>query len=591
MEQQKYLRPIEEREIISGDSLRPPPAALVGVLAQQVSGHTGQSISVAQLQQLVAGGLDPLRSFVERPEYVTHQSAKKTNLLAAMLSRGNSPCLRWIMENCDLSQVVFTGDLGKGISERLVQYNSGPMVAALVEAGLRAAGVLTTVQSGKSPFDKTWVAASDYDTAISNSASVAFVDAMRRTGQMEHPGNVFRQLLVSQSSATMPMVRHFSRACGGVMATDFSAEESRRVIARLLMAMQGKEKEEALAQLIEWGFDRYPVAELDRHGTALPAVYEQAAQLGLPLLEFLHSAQFDLEEKDGKGKTILMSAVERSDLPAVRWLVEHGARVDVQSEDGSSLMHIATLRGTLPLIDYLFAVGAPVSLRDKMGRTPLAVDSAASDYLHLLTRGSIPHGRTLAMLAFSDGCDEKLEEAIGAGDDVNALDDDGKGIVDRMMTSPKARANPRVWELIGKAGFNFEVLVTPRGGSQKNPPPVPLLHLYCSQQQSNAASAGLIRWMVAAGADVDVKDSEGQTPLHVAVKSLNRPAVEALLEMGADPTIKLGNRTILQLTKDEEIKRILAVYRTGRVVTNAMGGMEEPFREPASGASSDPSPI
>lgn len=590
------MRSIEEREIVNGQSLVAAPAEMVKALKNAGSTAGGQSISPAELQRLVDGGVDPFRMHTEEPQYANHSRDRNINLLCALLARGNAPCLRWLMERYDLSKFLFTGELGRHISKELVAQNSSQMVMELVEAGLRRGAILDTLhQVGKSPFERSFGASvtQDYDVAISNAPQLAFVEAMRKCGELEKPGVVFSQLLNAQSSVspTMHMVRHFSRACGGVQATDFSEEGSRQVIARMLLGLTGKDRQEALAQLKEWGFDRYPVCEDFRHSTPMAKIYDGATELGEPLLEFLRAAQFDLEEPDAKGKTALILAVEKGDLRAVKWLVTHGARLDAQTAEGDSVMHCAVRNGNLEQLDYLFAVGASHTVRNRVGRTPLGLYSngcVGSDYLSLLIGRTIPMGRNLAMLAFSEGCHEKLEEAIKAGDDVNALDDEGSGIAQRI--TQKARQNPRVWELLGEAGFNFDVLVTPHNAKDKDHK-VPLLHLYCEQGQNNKANSDVVRYMVRAGANPDIKDGAGQTALHVAIKALNRHAVEALLEMGADPTIKLGNRTTLQLTKDEEIKRILAGYRTGRVVTNAMGGVDASLSDPEQGASSDPSPI
>lgn len=600
MEQQKYLRPIEEREIVSGESLVAAPDALTKQL--RAAGNTsGQSISPGELQLLVERGVDPIRMHTELPQYANGDRSRNINLLTAMLAIGNAPCLQWLMRRYDLSKFVFTGELGKRISKELITKNSASMVASLVEAGLYGDRVLPALQSaGKATFERAVGGGSvseDYATAKMNAPQLAFVEAMRRTGQLEHPGSVFAKLLSSQNALlSMRMVRHFAQACGGVQATDFSAETSRRVIERLLLGLtEAKDRPQALAQLIEWGFDRYPVEADSRHFTSTAKIYAGAASLGVPLLEFLHAAQFDLEDADDKGKTPLIHAVEKSDLPAVRWMVEHGARLDARDEKGETVMHYAVRHARLAVIDYLFAVGAPTSARNRQGRTPLGVydnTGQGSDYLSLLMGRSIPMGRNLAMLAVYDGNDEKLEEAIKAGDDVNLLDDVGGGIAQRITAH--AIANPRIWELLGQAGYKFDEAKVLWGHGKDGKPDeyIPLLHRYCIKSDKPKVSADLVRMMVRAGANPDVLDATGQTALHRAIKEQNVEVVKVLLEEGADHTIRLGRTTTMQMARaSEEIKKLLAQYRIEGAVANAMKGGEEPLGDLEHGSLSNPAPL
>ncbi len=60
--------------------------------------------------------------------------------------------------------------------------------------------------------------------------------------------------------------------------------------------------------------------------------------------------------------------------------------------------------------------------------------------------------------------------------------------------------------------------------------------------------------LVAKGADVNAKDSDGFTPLHWAARSdsIDRPTVEFLLEKGADPELKDNEgRTVRALAKEK----------------------------------------
>jgi ankyrin repeat protein len=59
-----------------------------------------------------------------------------------------------------------------------------------------------------------------------------------------------------------------------------------------------------------------------------------------------------------------------------------------------------------------------------------------------------------------------------------------------------------------------------------------LLHIACGRTDSRILEA-----LIAAGADLDAQDGDGNTPLHCSVSSLNVIAVQGLLQAGADPNL------------------------------------------------------
>ena len=90
----------------------------------------------------------------------------------------------------------------------------------------------------------------------------------------------------------------------------------------------------------------------------------------------------------------------------VRYLIEvEKVSVNAQDEHGYSPMHAAASYSSLTIIEYLVSHGADVNIRDEDGDTPLLVSETP----------------------------EVFEALVAAGADPNAVDAQGKGIVDKCM--------------------------------------------------------------------------------------------------------------------------------------------------------------
>lgn len=82
----------------------------------------------------------------------------------------------------------------------------------------------------------------------------------------------------------------------------------------------------------------------------------------------------------------------------------------------------------------------------------------------------------------------------------------------------------------------------PRGEQGKTDPPPELLGRTALHQAAQAGDTHQMEALLAAGADINVRDGFGNTPLHLAAKAGRQPAVELLLKRGADPKAVAYNR-------------------------------------------------
>ncbi len=110
-----------------------------------------------------------------------------------------------------------------------------------------------------------------------------------------------------------------------------------------------------------------------------------------------------VNEKDEYGFTALHGLAEEEHYDIVRFLIEHGADVNAQNEDGITPLHLAAWP---EMAGLLIASGADLEARSNEGDTPLIVMAAEAE------------------------SEEMMEALLEAGADVNARNNYGQSAYD-----------------------------------------------------------------------------------------------------------------------------------------------------------------
>ncbi|SLN25803.1 ankyrin repeat domain-containing protein [Oceanibacterium hippocampi] len=201
----------------------------------------------------------------------------------------------------------------------------------------------------------------------------------------------------------------------------------------------------------------------------------------------------DVNQRDGRGWTLLMHAAAEGQTETVDWLLDRGAELGRRDADGRTPLLRAVWDGRSSVVALLLEAGADVNARDGEGRTPLQVAAAR-------------------------GYEAMLGQLVAAGANLNSRDQDGQ--------SPliAAAVNGHVSAVATLIRAGADVNAADENGRTA------LLQAIARRQEPAA------RLLLQAGAEIDHADSTGETALMAAATMGEAALAEELLRRGADPT-------------------------------------------------------
>jgi ankyrin repeat protein len=261
------------------------------------------------------------------------------------------------------------------------------------------------------------------------------------------------------------------------------------------------------------------VIDLDAQGDAvapadridgMPILFVAAELDRADLINTLIDAGADPTETGPHGETPLMRAAQWGHVTAVIALLTAGADVNARSEGGETPLMWA---GSGPVAEALLAAGADPSARDSAGRTAL-IGAVMRRTLSRVPRTPGPGTRVAGDLGGLVGA------LLAAGSDVDAGGDDGRTALAAAIARDRSfgSAHPAIRMLIDR-GANVD-LADVDGMT-------PLMHA------ASHCDADVLRLLVDAGADVKARDAKGRTALQHASHCGSTKPGEILTGVGA----------------------------------------------------------
>lgn len=267
----------------------------------------------------------------------------------------------------------------------------------------------------------------------------------------------------------------------------------------------------------------------------------------------LHQARFIPDQPDpvlagGEYRGNLILSVSIGDKVEVAHLLAEGADVNKLGEDGWSALHAAASTGHGGMVRLLIEKGANFDLRGgPLGRTPLemALQSRGNDSCikALLDAGvklafdqEDARGTTLLHLASQGGYLHIMRKLIASGAITNAkscLTPAKQKLVDTPVFSAVKQDETDAVVMLIRRGAELDVK-DHLGGT-------PLWHA------KGLTDGATTRTLVTGGADPNLAGQDGESPLLEALRSGKEEKARVLLEMGADPDASHNGMTGLHL--------------------------------------------
>ncbi|WP_191014558.1 ankyrin repeat domain-containing protein [Treponema zioleckii] len=373
-----------------------------------------------------------------------------------------------------------------------------------------------------------------------------------------------------QKNASIEYVKYIVDAGADVNARNKNGDSV------LFIAVQ-KNKKEAGELLLDKGADIF--ASNMQNNSALRI----ALVKGSPIQDWLITSR-TLHQTDGTGNTPLHYAAEWQLSRATTSLIKKGAKINAENANGETPLFSAVKGNNQGIIQTLIDNGAVYDTssnlaRDHLGNTPLhaAVKwNATKSAEKLIALGIDVDAQNLSgKTALSDTCRANKRDMaillIKNGADVNATDSTGRTILmdavlgrnaDMIKLLLDSGAKPQIQDMYGKTAYHDAAaigdvsiinLIRNAGGNplardSKGDTPFSLSLRY---------KLDVIKAVL--GTDTTIVDSDGNTPIHIAVeKNVSKDLLTSLLKIGYPATPRNGKGVTALNTAVTKNSRLLS---------------------------------
>lgn len=281
----------------------------------------------------------------------------------------------------------------------------------------------------------------------------------------------------------------------------------------------------------------------DKEGNTVLISLIKSKNANAEMVEALIAAGHDVTVKNKQGLTALIAATDRLKFDIAKLLVPEliKRKYKDKAEFTKAMANVIFLAIDVELFDLLVAAGADVKEVVKNNPNVLFGLMLQAEILHRLLNAGVDvnvkgaKGKTPLMNAAGLSGPATVELFLAAGADVNAVDDEGRTVLNYAMASP---FNKIVVPLLVKNGAN----VNGRGKEGRT----------ALMEAADNGKTEFVKLFLEAGGDVNMKDNNGQTALMLALSASYIETINLLIKAGADIDVQDANgQTALMLAIDK----------------------------------------
>jgi ankyrin repeat protein len=249
----------------------------------------------------------------------------------------------------------------------------------------------------------------------------------------------------------------------------------------------------------------------------------------------------------GFAQESLADRIQAGDRKAALEMIRARANVNAPQPDGSTPLHWAVYRVDVELVEQLLARGAKADVVNKYGSSPLAeaIKVADTRLIEMLVKAGAnvnaanEDGQTPLMLAARTGEVKVAELLVRHGADVN-VKEEWRSQTALMWAAAQNHADMVEFLVRNGAKVNArgedndwpsQITSEPRAQYRPTGGLTPLLFA------SRAGCRRCVDALIKGGADPNLPNPDGMTPLMLAIDNLNFDVARTLLEQGANPHV------------------------------------------------------
>ncbi|XP_041105107.1 transient receptor potential cation channel, subfamily N, member 1 isoform X2 [Polyodon spathula] len=226
-------------------------------------------------------------------------------------------------------------------------------------------------------------------------------------------------------------------------------------------------------------------------------------------------------QKKGSGDSPLHVCCRRKDTDLAKLLVEYGASVDFQNEEGQTPLHVAAWEGDESMLKYFYQCKANPNIADKLDRSPLhiAAERGHTNVVEVLTEkfrsnvlGRTKDGSTLMHISAQCGHPETALAFLKKGVPLHMPN---KARETPLHIAARVKEGEKVAEMLLKSGADVNA-------EQENGETA--MHI-----AARHGSLRMLQALIEEGGDLTCQSKAGENPLHIAVRHCHAHVVEEIL--------------------------------------------------------------